>query len=1019
MHSKMRMKTGRSDERGIALITALILLLLITGLAAGLTYMVMGQKNLSGGDIQANTSYYNAEAGIENMTVQLANLYQRQQSPNSATIQALGSTPPVLPGVFWKEYSFNVATDANGNPVSYDGVVPQDSSGLGGLSAAIIPITLKATAQLNDGSSTGTSTKLPTQVRMLRKVEVALIPVFQFGVFSDMDLAYHAGPDFHFDGLVHTNGNLFLSGQGTTIFNDQITVAKKTGAVAGSIADNQIFRDVLPNFINASSQGYTGPVLIPTTGNGCSANGTTWPSGATSTCKAISQTQGTVNNTTGSYSSTGTGITWTSTLYGGGSTSAPAWDNMASSNWGTMLQRDTPPLILPFINGATGSATDPLPIEIIRRPPAGEDVTSNLGSSRLYNEASIRIMLDDDPRNLDPNVAWNDADNIPLQATYNWNGDSSFKYGYLHLLKGGTDAYYPLATGSTSKKVYQVSSGSYQQDTTWSVPSADAYGSLSGVTYNNYTTWTTLGDKTKLAAGSGSGSAAMITNGDTDGTTGAANAKDWPLMSGWLRVEIKKSDGTWVGVTREWLTFGFWRASALADSEHGVTYTNSDGTAPILYLEQYADRNGNGSATFSGSGAETNQTAGAPAVPAPWGGNWVEYQPYAYYPINVYDTREGEVRDNTQAANSCAINGVMNVVELDVGHLKKWLAGTFGTSGTLADNAVANGYILYFSDRRGNVDKAAHADGGYDYLDTINDRGTAGTPNGTLDSSENVYTTPENTTGNFGLLTSTEIMTPPKFIGSGFNYATITSDPLTVFHRINCMWNSSGSASTWSSTLQGAGRSNVVLGPRHALRLVDATLGNIPAKTNGNGGFTVASEQPVYVFANYNASDSGWGSTSTPSAVIADAVTLESTAWNDINSFNNPATNITAGSNTKNANTTWYRLAVAAGKNHTFFYTSYGGTDWGSDGGVHNFLRFQEDWGSQWAHYKGSMVSLFYSAYGTGVFKCCSTVYSPPSRDYSFDQNFTNPALMPPGTPRFLQVINTAYRQDNSPQAAN
>ena len=781
MQTRMRMKSGQRGERGIALLTALVLLLLVTGLAAGLTYMVMGQKSMSSGDVQANTSYYNTEAGIENMTVQLANLYQRQQSPNSATIQALGSTPPAIQGVTWKEYAFNVPTDANGNPVSYDGVVPQDSSGLGGLSAAIIPITLKATAQLNDGVTGSTGTKLPTQVRMLRKVEVALIPVFQFGVFSDMDLAYHAGPDFHFDGLVHTNGSLFLSGQGTTIFNDNITVAKKAGSAAGSLADNQVFRDVLPNFENATSQGYTGPVLIPTTGNGCSSNGTTWP-GADSTCKAISQTQGTVNSTTGTYSSTGTGITWTASLYGGGGTSAPAWDNMATSNWGSMIQRDTPALTLPFINGATGSSTDPLPIEIIRRPPVGEDVTSNLGSSRLYNEASIRIMLDDDPRNLNPAVAWNDADNVPLQATYNWNGDSGFKYGYLHLVSGSTDKYYPLATASTSQKIFQTASSTYQQDTTWSIPTADAYGTRSGYVYNNYTSWTTIG----------SGLSGMITSGDKDGTTSHNNEVDWPLLTGWIRVEVKKADGSWVGVTREWLKFGFSRGSVIPDSEHSSNPVpaNPDGTAPIIYLQEYANRDGAGVANFypenaysgyssgastagygSASNTETNSSGGT--VTNPWTGTWIKYAPYQYYPINVYDTREGEVRDNTQSANSCALNGIMNLVEIDVGNLRKWLLGNYGTSGTLVDNSVANGYILYFSDRRGNVDKARTQDGGYDYLDTINDRVSSGQPNTSLDPSENVYTTPENTTGNFGTLTSAELMAAPKYMGAGFNYANI------------------------------------------------------------------------------------------------------------------------------------------------------------------------------------------------------------------------------------------------------
>jgi hypothetical protein len=46
--------------------------------------------------------------------------------------------------------------------------------------------------------------------------------------------------------------------------------------------------------------------------------------------------------------------------------------------------------------------------------------------------------------------------------------------------------------------------------------------------------------------------------------------------------------------------------------------------------------------------------------------------PNAFYPINFYDTREGEMRD---AANGCAVNGIMNAVEINVGNLGLWLAG--------------------------------------------------------------------------------------------------------------------------------------------------------------------------------------------------------------------------------------------------------------------------------------------------------------------------------------------------------
>ena len=54
------------------------------------------------------------------------------------------------------------------------------------------------------------------------------------------------------------------------------------------------------------------------------------------------------------------------------------------------------------------------------------------------------------------------------------------------------------------------------------------------------------------------------------------------------------------------------------------------------------------------------------------------------------------------------------------------------------------------------------------------------------------------------------------------------------------------------------------------------------------------------------------------------------------------------------------------------------------DGGVHNFLRFLEDWNGpasagalQSLYYKGSIVSLYWSYYADGPFKCCNTGVQP------------------------------------------
>jgi hypothetical protein len=108
-------------------------------------------------------------------------------------------------------------------------------------------------------------------------------------------------------------------------------------------------------------------------------------------------------------------------------------------------------------------------------------------------------------------------------------------------------------------------------------------------------------------------------------------------------------------------------------------------------------------------------------------------------------------------------------------------------------------------------------------------------------------------------------------------------------------------------------------------------------------------------------------------------------------------------------------MAVAGGKNIPFPQPAWGGQDMGTDGGLHNFLRYLETWNAPLS-YDGSLVSMYYSEYNTGIFKCCATVYSPPTRKYYFDTLFLNPANLPPGTPMFQDVVNLSYRQNFQPQ---
>jgi Tfp pilus assembly protein PilX len=130
-------------SRGFTLIAALLLLLLLSGVAVGLMYLVTGQGHVGSNDLEANEAYYGAESGMEKLTADLAALYQLNQAPTPGQITALGNNPPTSAMVNGMNYQENITWQSDPNtglPVTYNTVI---SSGVNkDLAAEIIPYTL-------------------------------------------------------------------------------------------------------------------------------------------------------------------------------------------------------------------------------------------------------------------------------------------------------------------------------------------------------------------------------------------------------------------------------------------------------------------------------------------------------------------------------------------------------------------------------------------------------------------------------------------------------------------------------------------------------------------------------------------------------------------------------------------------------------------------------------------------------------------------------------------------------------
>lgn len=1146
-------QTKGSD--GYVLITSLIITVVVTGLVIGFISNVNTEQKIARNDTDYSSAFYAAEAGLEKLNSDLSKLFQQSVFPSQGAIAGIQASAarPHLPAVNYSMYQVvggqstrltaaltAGATTANviatagwpatgyfmidAEQITYAGLTATSFTGLvrtagaahtnnavvsrarvitiaeganAGLNAQVVPFSLDVVAQAGAGS----------EARLNREVQVALIPVFQFGVFSDSDLSFFAGPTFNFGGRVHTNGNLFLAASTGTTLSQKVTVA------------NHVIRQELANGVSSADR--TGPIYVLQSAGSCNP--------APGACRNLLITEG-------------------SKEMGPASAGNPNWPSISLTTYnGNILNRDTgaKSLVLPFAGG------DASPIEIIRRPPAGEDANSIIGQSRLYNQASLRILISDAEANLPG------GSGVPLNAAI---------------------------TGAPHN--YSVAKVPFRPPFATANPNDVDF----------------------------------ITAGNLDETTNAE------LIGGFIKIQRQNSDATWSDVTMEILNYGI--SSNQPDAILRFQKPRYDTIDPVNSI----------TATD-------------------------------YSPINMYDPRESHWR-TTPAPSDLPKIGIMNLVELDVARLARWFARTGAYAAGTGNQAVSNnGYIVYFSDRRGNRDAAGNETAEFGFEDVVNATATNGQPNGTLETGEDlngnntldmyganlpmgppgvpaveIYntslprqpalipmelsepldstetdidlgsvigfdadpgyfridneiilcTTKDTSTndardtlmscnrGEAGTVaaahnissyteltedldntetgidvSSTAGLTIPGFFRIVDEYVYCTSAagntltcergrlgstatahnrvadivtealdnteddidvansanfPVPGYYRVeseivNCtqtvdadtlrcgrgalntaavnhsnsrtlngainttspkdiplgsatdvsgfgyykidneivLCSSGKGTGALSNTLLACARaqmgtaaashaSGATIRPiidsvelaqvkvwpsqraaknrvhyfRRALRLVNggntALVNNLPTP-----GFTVTSENPVYVLGNYNAYSGANGFTGPHSfsAVIADAVTLLSNAWNDNNVFQYPSS--TAGRVRSETN---YRIAIAGGKGINFPRPANftGDGDFGTDGGTHNFLRYLEQGGAN-IYYRGSLVSLFYYRQATGTFKCCSAVYGAPGRQYAFDTDFLVPSQLPPGTPRFRDINNLSFRQ--------
>lgn len=987
---------NKQGEKGSAIVIALFVLALLSVFAALAMSRSSSEAAAVGNEIKEGKTFYGSQGSLEMMTRNFNKKFEVNLRPTTTDFSDMvgnNITYTSLPG-----YTFNqeVLQTDNNAPVVLGG------GQFAGLYAKRDTWRIRTTGTDNVG----------VQVQLTRNILNNLVPIFQFGIFYDDDLEFHPGPRFDFGGRVHSNGSLFMQASTGVYFSSKVTAANfiytdvsKNGSPWSNWNENVWIKNAAGTYIQLKHD--MGSVLAsPVNGSPVSTNPT----------PAIPEPTAYNNAGWAGYKATFDG-------------NLDA--NVRELKLPLKLNSDNTNQNLDLIevvkrgknvgdvwNDGNGTVAAPNVIAVT----AAKTDDAITAAERYYNKTGIRVSLADSKAKL-PGCATSTGTAISGKCGVRLDGESTGQTE--GLIAAGTPLGYqptPMVAASPLASPYQATKINGKRFNTGNgftgARAEESWIKIETVIYNPTTETYDKQDITED----------ILSLGITDAPPNDSN------------FSISDSNYNTRGIDSRSIIELQRYAIPGPEIKNGSSYMSYVGNYNYVYPK--AIKTPTGSATpdsCSRSAAPTPSAAptggydngtitGSPSYfPNNFGGDDIASMRNASIngitdripcvvpvPINMFDTREGLYNDSESVFNPTDVSnygtnvpwtGVMSMVDINVGNLKKFLDGTWDAnmpSGTVYANATGHvlrgndipqptntapksgGWVLYVSDRRGDFD----FDGEYDMEDVYGNNGTSqGTPNVGEDINHN------------GTLQKDTTNEAPPYTGTG---SSISPDIAAAFdHKFY----------------------------RRGVRLVNAQTipGIYDTTTPANSkGFTAATENGIYVWGNYNATGIVTSGTPTaytdyqplstssgdvPASIASDAVTILSNNWNDAQSFTLPF-----DYPSRNATETFCRFAMLSGDTITSLSATnnQGGNDVNMNGGVHNFKRFLEDWGGVDLHYCGSLINLFNSHNNNGTYKNGGDhVYSPPDRDWVFDATFLDMNRLPPGTPYFQYIQTTGFQRTN------
>lgn len=982
---ELQSSSQRKNEAGAALAIAVIIIAILA--VVGLTALAFSstEARVAGSDLQRTHAFYAAAAGMEKMTNDFSNLFRSKMYPTTADLYTIAHAHP--PELRAEGFDFNQTIEedtarlnelraAQGLPATVYPRVNIPDGPYSGLYASVIPYKMQSTATQNYSKA---------EVKLEREFNNYLVPLFQFGMFSNEDIEVHPGPLMTFNGRVHTNQNLYALRN--TKFLNRVTIAgelvrdaTRGGEANISSGNNEVYFQT--NNINVRSSLGKGSVMS---------------SGGLVGGPFIS---GSILGQRGFFPDSPLGV--------------------ANPNWET---ESVKPIAAGVPNrfggqvftGTTGATSLKLPLEIggnnnaelIKRSmPFDAEI---LAESRYHSKAQVRILIDD--RNAGSGAT--NVAGIPAGKGVLLKNDAT---GFDPIPLGGGNALRRISDGGA----YLDASTILQKDSGGATSPAQVVRGIKNSTQ-------TVGGNI-IPGGSGIEARIYIEIVKPDGTTVDVTRE---ILS--MGMTIGEPNG--IVYLQRPLWAAYVQGSRDRQGANNFNLVNltrnyqsvADGEIISINDSNFAPNRGYLSLNIAASDEDGGTPVREYTAPS------VGYN--VITPINIYNVREGWVRSSLSEYDIHE-RGLMSVIDINMHNLARWLDGIYdgnllqGTTAVSTNIKADEGYVVYISDRRGDRVKDEFLADGTTFRSTngIVDNEDIYGPNNILDNGEDVIDFGWNADGTSKKGTLQKDTT--ELPDSGVIGITPATNASIADRDIRV-------------------RTVLPIDTpffRRSVRLFDGETQSFTAaagKLSPTKGITVSSENMIYIWGNYNTTgitgipvdgstlnNGGFTGPQVPSSIVADAFSPLSKTWFDALSMFYPE----GSSDARNLAGEPYRMAddnlpsdsagtsvrtgVIAG-NTISTLTGIPGKDATGlrrNGGIINYPRFLELWNSagttrSW-NYAGSFVPLFRSTQATGQWENSTSItYLPPRRNWSFDDTFLAPQKLPPGTPFFQYVQATGFRQ--------